>query len=264
MAAGGLLASTLRHERVALAVVLVGLPAVCWGWVIAMGVDMYGSMSGASAWMMSFTWDARRLLLLWAMWAAMMAAMMLPAAAPILLLYSRAARAKRNDSRPHYGFVRGSGVISLAVGYLAVWAGFSVAATALQRLLATQVLLTPMMEPATPLFAAGVLVAAGVYQFTPFKQACLTTCRSPLAFLMQRWRPGAAGALRMGIEHGAYCLGCCWALMLLLFAGGVMNLWVILALTVWVAIEKLAPFGQQSARIGGALLLVLAAWMVIG
>jgi predicted metal-binding membrane protein len=139
-----------------------------------------------------------------------------------------------------------------------------VAATALQRLLATQVLLTPMMEPATPLFAAGVLVAAGLYQFTPFKRACLTTCRSPLAFLMQHWRPGAAGALRMGIEHGTYCLGCCWALMLLLFAGGVMNLWVILGLTVWVALEKLAPFGQQSARIGGALLLVLAAWMVIG
>jgi predicted metal-binding membrane protein len=248
--------SSVASERVTLTFILVGLPLLCWGWVIAMGVDMYGPMTGASAWMMSLTWDTRRVVLLWAMWAAMMAGMMLPAAAPLFLLYRGAARAKQ-DGRG------GAGVAALAAGYLAVWALFSVGATALQRLLATRFLLTPMMEPALPVVGAGVLIAAGIYQFTPFKRACLAVCRSPLSFLMQRWRSGTAGAFRMGAAHGLYCLGCCWALMLVLFAGGVMNLWVILGLTIWVAIEKLTPFGQRSAPAGGVLLLVMAAAMLV-
>ena len=154
-------------------------------------------------------------------------------------------------------------IYALTAGYLLVWSLFSVGATLTQRLLATQLLLTPMMEPATPTVGAVVLMIAGVYQFAPFKHACLTTCRSPLAFLMQRWRRGTAGAFLMGVDHGLHCLGCCWALMLLLFAGGVMNLLVILGLTVWVVIEKVAPFGQQSARIGGALLILLAIWVLV-
>jgi len=120
-----------------------------------------------------------------------------------------------------------------------------------------------MMEPATPYLAAGILIVAGVYQFLPIKHLCLQACRSPISFLTQRWRPGVAGAFRMGAAHGIYCLGCCWALMLLLFAGGVMNLTVILALTAWVAIEKLTPFGRHSARVGAALLLALGVWMIV-
>jgi predicted metal-binding membrane protein len=123
-------------------------------------------------------------------------------------------------------------------------------------------ILTPMMEPARPATAAGLLFLAGAYQFTPLKRACLHWCRSPIVFLTSRWRDGVAGAFRMGAEHGVYCLGCCWALMLLLFAGGVMNLVVILLLTVWVAIEKLAPFGEQSARVSGALLVTAGVWML--
>ena len=242
-------------ERLTLSLILLGLPLLCWGWVIAMGLDMYGPMTGASAWMMSLTWDARRVVLLWAMWAAMMAGMMLPAAAPLFLLYRGAARAKGAGSA--------GALAALAVGYLAVWAIFSVGATALQRMMAVRVLLTPMMEPALPVIGAAVLAVAGLYQFTPFKRACLSVCRSPLSFLMQRWRTGRAGAFRMGAEHGLYCLGCCWALMLVLFAGGVMNLWVILGLTAWVAIEKLAPFGQRSAPAGGALLLAMAVALLV-
>jgi predicted metal-binding membrane protein len=153
-------------------------------------------------------------------------------------------------------------VYLLAAGYLAVWAVFSVGATALQRLLARLLLLTPMMEPATPVAGAAILAIAGLYQLTPLKRVCLRACRSPLAFLTQHWRTGRAGAFRMGVEHGLYCLGCCWAMMLLLFAGGVMNLAVIIALTVWVIVEKLAPFGERSAPVSGALLLGTAAWMV--
>lgn len=220
-----------------------------------MARDMYGPMTGSAAWMMTPTWDAPHMLLLWAMWAAMMAGMMLPSAAPIVLLYARAAR-QRSDAR------RAAGRISALVGgYILVWALFSVGAAILQRVLAMSRLLTPMMEPSTRLAAAGLLVVAGLYQVTPLKQACLRSCRTPIAFLASRWRSGVMGAARMGAEHGTYCLGCCWALMLLLFAGGVMNLAVVVALTVWVAIEKLAPFGEQSARISGVLLLVGAGWM---
>jgi predicted metal-binding membrane protein len=205
--------------------------------------------------MMTVTWDAPRLLLLWAMWAAMMAGMMLPSATPMLLLYARTMR--NRASEPHPARL----IYAMAGGYLVVWTGFSLAATALQRGLAELLLLTPMMEPATPAAAAVILAIAGLYQLTPLKHACLQACRSPFRFLTARWRDGVAGAFRMGVSHGNYCLGCCWALMLVLFAGGVMNLAVILALTVWVALEKIAPFGEQTARVSGGLLLAAAAWM---
>jgi predicted metal-binding membrane protein len=147
------------------------------------------------------------------------------------------------------------------LGYLVVWALFSLGATALQWWLARLFVVTPMMEASSRNTAALFLVIAGVYQWTPWKRACLIACQSPLAFLMRRWRSGGWGAFRMGVEHGAHCVGCCWALMLLLFAGGVMNLAVIAALTAFVAFEKLAPPAFQSARVSGALLIAAAAWM---
>ena len=248
--------TTLSDLRPALIVVVLIVPLACWLWVIAMARDMYGPMTGASAWMMTVNWDTPRLLLLWAMWAAMMAGMMLPTAAPILLLYARAMRNRDDEAHPSRQ------IYAMAAGYVVVWAAFSIAATALQRLLAESSLLTMMMEPADPRAAAAVLIIAGVYQLTPLKYACLDACRSPIAFLSSRWREGAAGAFRMGVSHGNYCLGCCWALMLLLFAGGVMNLAVILALTAWVAIEKLAPLGQWTARASGVLLIAAGAWML--
>jgi predicted metal-binding membrane protein len=191
------------------------------------------------------------------MWAAMMAGMMLPSATPLLLLYGNAMR--NRDSLPNPG----ARIYAMAFGYVAVWAGFSVAATALQRVLAESSALTMMMEPSSPRLAAALLIIAGVYQLTPWKNACLSACRSPMSLLTERWREGVAGAFRIGVSHGAYCLGCCWAMMLLLFAGGVMNLAVILALTAWVAFEKLAPFGQQSARVSAALLLAVGGWMLL-
>ena len=208
-----------------------------------MARDMYGPMTGASAWMMTPVWDGPHLFLLWAMWAVMMIGMMLPSAAPMILM----------AERPPW----------LALGYVAVWAAFSVAITALQWLLGRLLVLNPMMEVASAEAGAGLLVIAGIYQLTPWKHACLTTCQSPMAFLARRWRSGRWGAVRMGAEHGVYCVGCCWALMLLLFAGGVMNLTVILALTVFVAFEKLAPVGAWSARVSGVLLLVAAGWMLV-
>lgn len=247
----------LRREALSLGLVLLLVTALCWLWIAVLARDMYGAMTGPAAWMMAPTWDATHLLLLWAMWAVMMAGMMLPAAAPTLLLHVGAARAQD----PATG--AGARVTALAGGYLMVWALFSAGATLLQWLLATRGLLSPMMEPARPVLGAALLALAGVYQLTPLKHACLRACRSPLAFLLGRQRPGWRGAFRLGISHGVYCLGCCWALMLLLFAGGVMNLAVIAALTGWVLVEKLLPFGDWGARVSGVLLIATAGWLLL-
>ena len=254
--AGTRLQAALRRDPAPLIVLLLVLPVACWWWIVVMARDMYGPMTGASAWMMRTHWDAPHLALLWAMWAVMMIAMMLPSAAPMILLAGGAAA--RNDA-----VARARQTYALALGYVAVWAVFSVLATALQWALARLLILTPMMEPATRAAAAVLLLIAGLYQWTPLKRACLATCQSPLAFLMRGWRSGTWGAFRLGAEHGLYCVGCCWALMLLLFAGGVMNLTVIVALTALVAFEKLAPFGAWSAGISGALLVAGAAWLFV-
>jgi predicted metal-binding membrane protein len=251
---GNLVEAVLSRPKWTLIVVVVALPLACWVWVVAMARDMYGPMTGASAWMMTVTWDAPRLVLLWAMWAAMMAGMMLPTITPQLMLYARAVRNRPNASPS----LR---IYAMALGYLLVWALFSVGATALQRALASGSLLTTMMEPASSRTAAVFLFIAGAYQLTPLKGACLRACRSPITELATRWKDGVAGAFQMGVSHGLYCLGCCWALMLLLFAGGVMNLVVILVLTAWVAIEKLAPLGVWTSRAGGALLAAAGVWM---
>jgi predicted metal-binding membrane protein len=251
-----LLESALKHERVVTATLLVLIPLVCWTWIVLMASDMYGDMLGSSAWMMTAHWDVPHLLLLWAMWAVMMTAMMLPSASPLVLLYAGALRAG-GDAR-----VRRK-TYAMTAGYVVVWALFSVAATVLQRLLSTVLVLTPMMEPATSGAAAVLLAVAGLYQLTPLKRACLRVCRSPLPYLLQHWSPTTLGAFRLGARHGTYCLGCCWALMLLLFAGGVMNLVVIVALTVWVLVEKFAPFGEQTAKASGVALLAIALWTAI-
>jgi predicted metal-binding membrane protein len=216
---------------------------VCWAWIIALARDMYGPMTGASAWMMTPHWDLRYLLLLWVMWAVMMTGMMLPSATPMIML------------------VGGGRGYLVALGYVSVWTAFSFGATAVQWLLMRLMILTPMMVVSGPFASAALLAIAGVYQLTPLKHACLTTCQSPMSFLARRWRSGTLGAFRMGVDHGVYCVGCCWALMVLLFAGGVMNLVVIAALTAFVAFEKLMPLGVWGPRVTGAALLIAAAWV---
>jgi predicted metal-binding membrane protein len=187
----------------------------------------------------------------------MMAGMMLPTAAPTLLLYGAMAR------RAGTAAAAARQIHALAAGYVAAWSVFSLGATAHQRLFISLLLVSAMMEATGPRVGAALLLVAGAYQLTPMKQACLRTCRSPLGFLMSRWRAGATGAFRMGLEHGLSCIGCCWALMLLLFVGGVMNLGVIAALTTLVAFEKLAPPGVYGPRVGGALLIGAGFWMLI-
>ena len=250
------LESALRRDRAATALLLIVVPAACWLWIVAMARDMYGPMTGASAWMMTASWDGTHLLLLWAMWAAMMTGMMLPSASPLILLYGAAARRAAAGSA-------GRSTAALAAGYLIAWAAASLAATLLQRALARRLIVSPMMEITSSRVAAMVLLAAGLYQLTPLKRACLRACQSPLGFLMSRWRSGTLGALRLGLAHGWYCVGCCWALMLLLFVGGVMNLTIIVVLTILVAAEKLAPAGQLVARATGVSLVAAGVWWFV-
>ena len=247
-------------DRVARAGVIAGLLTAIllgWAWIVPMARDMYGPMTGASAWMMRSTWDVPHLLLLWLMWAVMMAAMMLPSAVPLLLLYDGVLRRRSASGRTAVH------VFAMGAGYLLVWAIFSVGATVLQRVLSRLLILDPMMEMPSGSAVGATLLLAGAYQLTPWKAACLSVCRSPLAFVMQRWRAGVSGALAMGLEHGAYCLGCCWALMLLLFAGGVMNLTVIVGLTIIVLIEKATPIGIQASRLLGVGMLGAGAWFIL-
>jgi predicted metal-binding membrane protein len=247
----------IRGRNAAITGGVFALTALCWAWIVPMARDMYGAMTGPSAWMMTSDWDAAHTVLLWAMWAVMMAGMMLPTALPVLMFYSSALARRQEPSR---ATVR---VYAMAAGYVLVWSLFSVAATVLQRVLSNILLLNPMMEMASRPATAALLAAAGVYQLTPLKQVCLQSCRSPLTLVMRHWRAGIWGAWHMGVEHGLYCLGCCWLLMLLLFAGGVMNLYVIGALTAFVLIEKLAPAGVQIGRAGGVALIGAALWLMI-
>ncbi len=166
-------------------------------------------------------WTPAYAVLIFAMWWVMMVAMMLPSAAPMLLLFARANRAQKARDRPYVA----TGIF--AAGYLAAWGGFSALAAGLQWGLEQLDLLGPMMATTSWWLGGAILLAAGVWQLTPIKGVCLRHCRSPLSFLAQKWRPGPLGAFHMGLEHGTYCLGCCWFLMGLLFFGGIMNLfWI--------------------------------------
>lgn len=199
-------------------------------------------------------WPLAYWLLMLAMWFVMMTAMMLPSAAPLILLQARAAR---------HGGIAAASAFFIA-GYLACWLGFSAAATTAQWALEMLGLSHGMaMAPTTAWLAPAVLALAGGYQLSRYKTVCLTHCRSPVAFLSRHWRRGAFGSFRMGLVHGAYCVGCCAALMLLLFAGGVMDLWWIAGLSAVVLAEKLVPWGARFARVTGYLCLAAAAVLVL-
>jgi predicted metal-binding membrane protein len=229
---------------------------LCWSWIVPVARDMYGPMTGPAAWMMTARWDWPHLALLFAMWFAMMVGMMLPSALPTSLLYGRIIR---SDSAAPHAAIR---VYAFVGGYVFVWGLFSIGATIAQRVLSESLLLTPMMEPATPALAVGLLLAAGAYQLLPIKRACLASCRLRVEPVVRHRYPGVAEAFRAGTEYGRSCLGCNWLLMLLLFAGGVMNLAVIAALTVIVLLEKVAPFGMRTPLVSGGLLVALALWIL--
>jgi predicted metal-binding membrane protein len=188
-----------------------------------------------------------------AMWMTMMVAMMLPPVMPWILLYSSASAARGSSLGPTALFVG---------GYLAVWAAFSGVAAAVQLVLQRGGWVTGHDPKSGPIVGGALLIGAGVFQLTPLKSACLAHCRSPLSFFLERWQDGPAGALRMGVRHGLFCLACCWALMSLSFALGVMNLLWMAVLTLMLCVEKIAPGGQAFSRLFGGALAVWGVWLI--
>ena len=252
------LKSVLARDRAIVLAGLAGVVVCAWIYLIylarnmgGMGMDAGGAMAMAKA----ASWTFGDFVAMFAMWAIMMVGMMLPSAAPMIVMFSTISRKHRADGR-HFP---PAGVF--ASGYVLAWTGFSLAATVLQWGLQSLLLMSPMMKTTSPMIGGALFALAGIYQFTPLKHACLKFCRSPLAFLLTRWRDGYGGALRMGVEHGAFCLGCCWALMIVLFAVGVMNLFWVAAITVFVLVEKLVPGGEAVARIAGVGLIAAGAWL---
>jgi predicted metal-binding membrane protein len=237
----------LIRDRWLVGVALAAVIALCWGWIAPMALDMYGPMTGCSAWMMTRTWDFTHQALLFAMWAVMMIGMMLPSAAPAVFSYASVVRSNATRERvlPR--------VFAFAAGYLAVWTLFSLIATALQLGLTKASLLSPMMELRSRWFGGALVLIAGAYQFTPWKRKCLKCCRSSV---------DQGGPFQTGMRNGISCLGCCWALMLLLFVGGVMNLWWLSVLTIFVVLEKLTSHWSQGTRLSGVLLLAAGIWIL--
>ena len=195
-------------------------------------------------------------LLLFIMWWTMMMAMMLPSAAPAILIFGAISRKFAEKEAP------ATPLAVFVAGYGAIWTGFATVAVTMQLLLSQRISLSMMMAVTSAVAGGGLLVAAGLYQMSPLKSACLRKCQTPLMFFARNWRKGYLGALRMGLSHGLYCLGCCWVLMGLLFYGGVMELRWIVGLALYVAAEKLIPAGNQLSRFTGILLIGWGSWTV--
>ncbi|QSP94751.1 DUF2182 domain-containing protein [Marinobacter salinisoli] len=243
---------SLRGSRITLAG-LLAITVLAWLYLIGMASDMDAMATGG---MVTFHhWTVSYFILMLVMWIIMMIAMMMPSAAPMVLLYRQVARRNRLPAV--------LGTLAFIGGYLLVWSAFSLFATALQWLLEELALLSPMMRSQSALFSGALLIAAGVYQFSSFKQACLKRCRGPLLFITRYWRPGVTGAAEMGVRHGIFCVGCCGALMLLLFVGGVMDLTVIAVIAAVVLLEKLMPGGDRWARAIGGLAIVLGGVLIV-
>lgn len=259
--------SLLRRERWIVLGGLAGITILSWIYILT------GAGTGMSARAMTIVsffphrlagmpmqpepWTATYWIIMLLMWWIMMIAMMTPSAAPMVLLYARAMR------HAQAGGQLGSGAASAAAfagGYLLAWFGFSLSATLTQWALERAGGISSMGMASTHAgLSASILFAAGAYQLSPWKHRCLSHCRTPVTFLTQHRRPGRLGALRMGLHHGAYCVGCCWVLMALLFVGGIMNLLWIAVLAIFVLLEKVAPLGPWFARITGILLIAWAA-----
>jgi predicted metal-binding membrane protein len=249
-----LLTNLHRHDRAIVVALLLGVMLVSWLYLLV-GVEMpMPEMAGMAMPMAAPDWTAGHFFLMLVMWSAMMAVMMLPSAIPMLLFYDSIAQKR---SGPTIGLT-----ILFALGYLVVWLCFSIGAVVLQYALDRANLLSPLMRTTSIVLAGAILVAAGLYQWTPLKQACLRRCRSPLDFVMTQWRGGNGGALLMGLCHGAFCLGCCWMLMLLLFVGGVMNFAWIAGIALFVLVEKLVPAGHWVGKAAGLILIGWGGWVL--
>lgn len=250
------------RDRLLIWCCLVAIVALAWGYLLyldhAMSSAMeYGAMMAEMGMPMAQPWTAADIFFTFAMWVVMMVGMMTGSAAPVMLLFA-GMHARQGGRRAPLA------VLSFGLGYVIVWVGFSACAALAQWALHHAAMLSPAMAASNAYLGGAILCAAGLYQFTPLKQACLMHCQSPLGFLMTRWRNGTFGALKMGMRHGTYCLGCCWALMGVLFVVGVMNLVWVAVLTLFVLVEKIGPRGLLVARAAGVAMIVAGVFLLAG
>jgi len=245
------LTTVLWRDRLLIAAGLAVLTLLAWASMADMAADATDAPAAAHL----QGWDLSDIFVAFGMWSVMMMGMMLPSVSPMVLTFSGIVR-RRTEGQPllRTGLFVG--------GYLLVWIGYSAGAALAQGAFHAAALLSPMGASASPGFAGALLVVAGVYQWTPLKDACLTGCRSPMGFLMAEWRPGRRGALTMGLRHGWNCAGCCWATMALMFVLGVMNLLWMAALTALCLIEKVAPAGDRIGRVAGVGFIGWGAWLI--
>ena len=251
----------LRRDRVIVMVGIFGIAALAWAYTVYVAWAMENTMTsiGKGVFMpQTSPWGAIEFVLMFVMWTMMMVAMMVPTAAPMILVFATISRRRQEQKRP---FVP-TGIF--LAGYVVIWSAFSLLATLVNWGLHRGGLLSSMMGHATPVVGGLLLIAAGIFQWSRLKYVCLAHCRSPIGFLMSEWQEGVKGSLIMGMRHGMFCLGCCWVLMTLLFVLGVMNLLWIAALAVFVLIEKVAPAGHWVGRFTGLLLVLWGAWTIVG
>lgn len=247
------LESILKRDRAITLAGLATLTVLAWTYLVRLSREVTGMAAMGVARMEP--WTPADVALTTVMWAVMMTAMMLPAAAPMILVFATVNRKRREAG--------GAAYLSIGLfvtGYLAMWASFSVAAALLQWGLRSAALLSDQAVAVTPLAGSTLLAVAGVYQLTPLKYACLARCQTPVGFLLAEWRDGRRGALLMGVRHGLFCLGCCWVLMSLLFVGGAMNLVWVAALSAFVLVEKIIPAGRVVSWASGVALIAWAVW----
>ncbi|MDA0264309.1 MAG: DUF2182 domain-containing protein [Chloroflexi bacterium] len=251
--------SIIKRDRAVVIAGVVAVSAIAWAYTIYLAqinADMGSSMGIAMG--NTRSWSGVDFALMFVMWAVMMVAMMVPSAAPMILLFATVNRRRQEQSRPYVS----TGVF--LAGYLVIWSVFAAGATLGNWGLHQASLLSSMAGGSSSGYlGGGLLLLAGVFQWSRLKYVCLTQCRSPLSFLMADWREGTSGAFKMGLHHGRYCLGCCWVLMALLFVLGVMNLVWIAALAAFVLAEKVAPAGEKLSRATGALLVGWGAWVLL-
>ena len=246
----------LRRERLIISGCLAAVVVLSWLYLIHTKAAMPDMDMPGMVMLDLHEWGPATVLLLFVMWSVMMVAMMVPSATPMILAFVTVNQRRQAANRP---FVP---VAIFLFGYLAVWTAFSAAATLAEWGLHQAAMLSTTMTATSTALNGGLLIAAGVFQWTPLKRACLNGCRSPLSFLMSKWRDGAGGAFVMGIRHGAYCVGCCWFLMALLFVAGVMNLLWVAVIALFVMAEKISPKGELLARAAGVGLVIAGATLI--
>ena len=248
--ASGVAEIALRRDRIIVLSSLAVIIALSWAYVSSLASDMQNmDVATEIAMPQMQAWGVTDFALTFVMWVVMMVAMMTPSAAPMILIFAGVNRRRQKQQVPYVP------TSVFLLGYLVVWAAFSVLATAAQWGLHAVSLLSPMMVSTSPVLGGILLLIAGIYQWTPLKHACLSKCRSPLGFVLNEWREGRWGAFLMGLKHGSYCTGCCWSLMALLFIAGVMNLLWVAAIAGFILLEKVAPAGHRMGRAAGVLMV---------